>query len=136
MATYIAFNEGKSYLGNNGLPATCYFLLSTRGVQAGTQHTAADTLAGGIGEITGTGYGRATEAEPSGASGVFAFAVKTFQTLTAADWPASVRSIVLVTSPDNSGKAIMAWDLQTSGAARDFSKPNTTETFTPTLTLS
>ena len=46
MATFIAFTEGKNELMNNGLPTTCYFLLSTRGVGAGTQHAAGDTLAG------------------------------------------------------------------------------------------
>ena len=57
MANFIAFNEGKTELINNGLPATCRFLLSTRGVAAGTQHAAGNTLATGVGEITGTGPG-------------------------------------------------------------------------------
>jgi hypothetical protein len=98
-------------------------------------HAAADTLAGGVGEITGTGYARQTEAEPTAVSGVVSFAAKSWQTTTHNDWPASVKSVVLVTSADNTGKAIAAWNLQTGGGARDLSQPNTTEVYTPTLTL-
>lgn len=136
MANFIAFNEGKTELANNGLPATCRFLLSSRGVAAGTQHAAGDTLGGGVGEITGTGYGRQSQAEPTAASGVVSFSQMSWATGSATDWPAGVRSVVLVTSADNTGKAICAWDLQSpSGAARDMSQANTTEQFTPTLTL-
>jgi hypothetical protein len=56
MADFIAFNEGRNEVGSNGLPATCYFFLSTKGVDAGTAHTAGETLAAAdLGEITGTG---------------------------------------------------------------------------------
>lgn len=135
MADYLAFNEGKTELVNNGLPATCYFLLSTRAVGGVGGHAAADTLAGGVGEITGTGYARKTEAEPVAVNGVVSFAQKSWSTGAAVDWPASVKSIVLVTSPDNTGKALAAWNLVTGGVARDLSQANTTENFTPTLTL-
>lgn len=135
MADFIAFNEGKSELAANGLPATCRFLLSTRGVDAGTAHAAGNTLAGGVGEITGTGYARQSQAEPTPASGVVAFTQMEWATASAADWPAGVRSVVLVTSADNSGKAICAWNLQAGGAARDMSAPNTTERVTPTLNV-
>lgn len=135
MATFIAFNEGKTEVINNGLPATCRFLLSTRGVGAGTLHAATDTLAGGVGEITGTGYARTSQAEPTAASGVVTFVLMSWATVAATDWPAAVRSVVLCTTADNSGKAICAWDLQTTSAARDMSAANTTENFTPTLTV-
>lgn len=135
MADFIAFNEGRSELANNGLPTTCYFLLSSRGVDAGTAHAAGNTLATGVGEITGTGYSRKTEAEPTASSGVVSFAQKQWQTVAETDWPAVVRSIVLVTTTDNTGKAICAFNLQVGGAARDLSQANTTENVTPTLTV-
>lgn len=135
MADFIAFNEGRTELANNGLPATCRFLLSTRGVDAGTAHAAGNTLSGGVGEITGTGYARQSQSEPTAVSGVVSFAQMSWSTGSATDWPAGARSIVLVTSADNTGKAICAWNLQTGGAARDLSAANTTENVTPTLTV-
>ena len=136
MADFLSFNEGKTEVANNGLPATCRFLLSTKGVDAGTAFTAGVTLAGGtIGEITGTGYARQSQAEPTASSGVVAFAQMTWTTGVATDWPASVRSVVLVTSADNTGKAICAWNLQVGGAGRDMSAASTTLNFTPTLNV-
>lgn len=136
MGDFLAFNEGLSEVANNGLPTTCYFLLSTKSVDATSAHTAGETLAGAtLGEITGTGYARQTESEPTAASGVVSFAVKSFATGAATDWPSTVRSIVLVTGAAGTGKAICAWNLQTGGGARDLSAAGTTEAFTPTLTL-
>lgn len=135
MADFKSFNEGRAHLANNGLPATCYFLLSSRAVDT---HDVTDTLAGGVGEISGTGYARQSESEPTASAAnpsVVSFAAKTWATGAASDWPAAVRSVVLVTSSDDSGKAICAWNLVPGGAARDLSLPNTTEQFTPTLTL-
>lgn len=134
MADFLAFNEGKSELANNGLPSTCYFLLSTKSVDGTSAHTAGETLAAAdLGEITGTGYTRKTESEPTASSGTVSFAVKTWATSTATDWPANVRSVVLATHASTSGKAICAWNLQAGGAARDMSQANTTENVTPTL---
>lgn len=132
MADFIAFNQGKTELASNGLPATCYFLLSTKDCNT---HAAGDTLAGGVGEITGTGYTRQSQAEPTPASGVVSFSQMTWATGAAVNWPASVKSVVLVTTSDNSGKAICAWNLQAGGAARDLSGANTTEKVTPTLNV-
>ena len=76
MADFIAFNEGKTEMAANGLPATCHFLLSTKGVDAGTAHTAGETLAAAdLGEIPGTatGYGRKSQAEPAPVNGVVSF---------------------------------------------------------------
>ena len=56
-------------------------------------------------------------------------------THTAKDWPEAVRSVVLVTSPDDSGVAICAWNLRESGEPRDLSEAFTTETFYPTITV-
>jgi hypothetical protein len=136
MADFIAFNEGKTEMASNGLPATCYFLLSTKGVDAGTAHTAGETLAAAdLGEIAGTGYGRKNQAEPAPANGVVSFAQMSWDTGSATNWPAGVRSIVLVTGPAASGKAICAWNLQPGGAPRDLSAANTTENVTPTLNV-
>jgi hypothetical protein len=138
MADFISFDEGANYLlGGNAIPATCYFLLSSRqvGPGSGTLFTAADTLAGGVGEITGTGYSRKSQARPAAASRALAFTQMSWATASASDWPSVVRAVVLVTTADNTGKAICAWNLLTGGTARDLSQPNTTENFTPTLTL-
>jgi hypothetical protein len=136
MADFIAFNEGKSELGSNGLPATCYFLLSTKGVDAGTAHTAGETLAAAdLGEISGTGYVRKNQAEPTPVNGVYSFAQMSWDTASATNWPSGVRSIVLATGSGASGKAICAWNLQAGGAPRDMSAANTTENVTPTLNV-
>jgi hypothetical protein len=135
MADFIDFNEGKTELINNGLPATCRFLLSTKPCSGSGTLKAEDTLAGGVGEITGTGYARQSQAEPTAVSGVVSFAQMEWKTEAHTDWPASVKSIILVTSADNSGKAICAWNLQAGGGARDLSQASTTEQVTPSLTL-
>ena len=136
MADFIAFNEGKTELAANGLPATCHFLLSTKGVDAGTAHTAGETLAGAdLGEITGTGYTRKSQSEPAPVNGVVTFAQMSWDTGSATNWPNGVRSIVLATGSAGTGKAICAWNLQPGGAARDLSAANTTENVTPTLNV-
>jgi len=134
MADFIAFNEGVAELINVGLPATCYFLLSTKSIDATTPFVQGDTLAAGVGEITGTGYVRKSQAEPTvGTDRDVDFTQMTWQTGTATDWPSTVRSIVLVTTSDGTGKAICAWNLQAGGAPRDMSLASTTLTATPTL---
>lgn len=136
MADFIVFDEGARELLANGLPATCRFMLSTRGVDAGTAFTAGQTLAGAtLGEITGTGYARQSQAEPAPSGRGVSFAQMSWSTGSATDWPAGVRSVVLVTTADNTGKAICAWNLQTGGVPRDLSGSNTTEQFTPSLSL-
>jgi hypothetical protein len=135
MADFLSFNEGRKELANNGLPATCYFLLSTKDCNT---HVVTDTLAGGVGEITGTGYTRQSESEPTASAAnpsVVTFAQKTWTTGAATDWPASVKSCVLVTTSDNTGKAICAWNLVAGGTARAMNAASTTENFTPTLSL-
>ena len=133
---FLSFNEGRSLLAESGLPATCHFLLSTKDCDT---HAVADTLAGGVGEITGTGYARTSEALPGPSSAdptVIAFDPQTWATGANTDWPASVKSVVMVSTADNSGKAICAWNLVPGGAARAFNAADTTENFTPTLDLS
>jgi hypothetical protein len=136
MSDFLVFNEGASELVNNGLPATTYFLLSTKSVGSTSPHVATETLAGAdLGEITGTSYARLTESEPTASAGVVTFAVKSWSTGSATDWPSAVRSIVLVTGASTSGKAIAAFNLVAGGAARDLSAASTTENVTVTLTL-
>lgn len=135
MADFISFNEGRKELANNGLPSTCYFLLSTKD---SSTHAVTDTLAGGVGEITGTGYARQTESEPTATAAnpsAVVFAQKTWATSAATDWPSSVKSCVLATTTDNTGKAICAWNLVATGTARAMNAANTTENFTPTLNV-
>lgn len=136
MADFLMFTEGRTELANNGLPSTCYFALSTKGVDAGTAHTAGETLAGAaFGEITGTGYARQSQSEPTASSGTVTFSQMSWSTGSATDWPAGVRSVCLCTGSAGTGKLICAWNLQTGGTARDMSAANTTEQFTPTLVL-
>lgn len=136
MADFLVFTEGRNEIASNGLPSTCYFLLSTKSVDGTSVFTAGNTLAGAtVGEITGTGYARQSQAEPAPVAGVVSFAQKTWANGSATDWPATVRSCVLATTADNTGKAICAWNLQPGGVARDMSQANTTEQFTPTLTV-
>jgi hypothetical protein len=136
VADFISFAEGKTELANNGLPSTCYFALSTFSVGATSPFAGSETLAGAaFGEITGTGYARQSESEPTAVFGVVSFTQLTWSTGAATNWPAAVRSIVLMTGAAGTGKLICAWNLQTGGAARDLSAANTTENVTPTLTL-
>lgn len=135
MADFISFNEGRKEIADNAKPATSYFLLSTKDCNT---HVVGDTLAGGVGEITGTGYARQSEATPAATSAnpaAVAYAVKTWATGAASDWPASVKSVVLATTSDNTGKAICAWNLVAGGTARAMNVPSTTENFTPTLNV-
>lgn len=134
MPDFLTFTEGANELLANGLPATCTFELSTRQIGAGgTPLTAATTHAGGYGLATGTGYSSKTEAEPTPANGSAAFAVKSWATGAAVDWPANVYSCILRNA--TSSKLICAWHLQPAGVGRAMNAANTTENFTPTLTL-
>ena len=131
MATdFITFNEGADYVLASGMPATCHFLLSTDNIAA---FSPTNTLAGGVGEITGTGYGRQSQALPTPVGGDITWAASTWNTGSATDWPSAVRSMVLATTADNSGKAICAWNLIPGGGARNLSTASTTESVTPTL---
>lgn len=136
MADFIAFNEGRKEVWDNAKPATSYFFLSTKDCNT---HVVTDTLVGAaMGEITGTGYTRQSESTPAASSAnpsVVGYAVKTWATGAATDWPASVKSVVLATTSDNTGKAICAWNLVAGGTARALNAANTTENFTPTLNL-
>lgn len=108
MAT-LFFNEGKNRIGTSGLPATVYFLASTRGVSgAATLHAVTDTLAGGVGEVSGGA--RKSQAKPSPSAGQYDFTELTF-TDSDCGSNAAVRSIVAVDSSDNTGKALCAWDV-------------------------
>lgn len=133
MADFIAFTEGKELIWDDGFSdADCRFALSSKGVDAGTAHTAGETLGGAdFGQITGTGYANKTGVAKPASNGS-AFAQQSWSTGSATDWPAVVRSVVLISG---TSAIICAWNLQTGGAARDMSAANTTENVTPTLTI-
>lgn len=134
----ITFEEGRKLIAQSGLPATCVFLLSGKDEASFLQ---TDTLAGGLDELTGTGYGRNSQPLPVPSSAnptAIAFAQMSWQTGAATDWSNGTnglaKSIVMVSSLDNTGKAIAAWNLNgTTG--RDMSAANTTENVTPTFDL-
>ena len=127
-----SFAEGRKQIATAGLPATCTFLLSTKDEATFVD---ADVYATGLGEITGTGDARQTEARPAPGGTTpttVAFAIKTWATGAATDWPVAVKSCVLVDAANS--KLLAAWNLNgTTG--RDMSAANTTENFTPTLDL-
>ncbi len=129
-------NAGKTLLANDGLPATTYFALSTKSVDATNAWTASMTMATASIEITGTGYARQSEAEPTAVSGLVSWAQKTFATASATDWSSVVRSVFLTTGATaggTTGTLIAVWNLQVGGAARDMSTANTSELVTVTL---
>lgn len=136
MADFISFNEGRKEIADNAKPVTSYFFLSTKDCNT---HVVGDTLvAAAMGEITGTGYARQSEATPAATSAnpaAVVYAIKTYATGAATDWPASVKSVVLATTSDNTGKAICAWNLVVGGTARAMNAANTTENVTPTLNI-
>lgn len=142
MAEFIVFDEGMRYIAQNGLPATSYFLLSERSCNdtftSAPHHLATDTLAGGVGEITGTGYTRQSQATPAPTSDdppKVSYLECNWATGTAGDWPTDVRSVVLVTTANNTGKAICGWNLNEAGVPTSFAFPQGTLGFTPTLNL-
>jgi microcystin-dependent protein len=133
---FLTFNEGAAELVANGLPATCYFLLSTKSVGSSNNHAVTETLAAAdLGEIGGTGYGRKNQPEPPAPNGVASFAPMTWDTGVATDWPNNVRSVVLATGAAAAGKAICAWNLVPGGGVRNMSFAHTVETVAPTLTM-
>lgn len=141
MSIYTAFNEGKNYLGANGLPANVYFFLSTKpcptdiNAPVGGEHNPTDTLVGAaMGEITGTGYARKTQTEPSPTGGNFIFSTMTWNTGAATDWQ-SPKSIVASTTADNTGVAICAWNLIAAGTAVNLGAASTPLAVTPGLLL-
>src|SRR3954465_6123311 len=134
MPDFLIFPEGANELLANGLPATCTFELSTRQIGlGGTPLAAGTTHAGGYGLATGTRHPPKTGAEPPPAAGAAAFAVKSWATGAATDWPALVYTVIMRNAAGS--KLIAAWHLQAGGAGRAMNTANTTENFTPTLTL-
>lgn len=138
MADFISFNEGRQNVleAGVGLPTganKCGFRLSTKDCNT---HVVTDTFAGGFGEITGTGYAEQVQTAPAPTAAnpaAAVFAQATWSTGAATDWPASVKSVVLVDK--NTSEIICAWNLVVGGTARAMNAVNTTENFTPTLNL-
>lgn len=143
MPDFVSFDEGEDYVLNNDISgATFYFLLSDRACpadvndpQAG-EHGGGDTLAGGVGEVTyWTGGARQSQVVPAPAAGVIAFAQEVWDTGAETDGPATVKSVVMVTSADNTGVAIAAWNIQEGGANCPMDDPNDRVEFTPVYFL-
>ncbi len=132
MADYIGFNEGQQQVGDTGWPATVTFALSTSSVGGvgGSTAFAATTVHASFGEITGTGYARASQSEPAAtALGRKLFTQMAWATGSAVNWPNNVRSIVAL--DNTTTKLICAWNLIAGGAVRDMSAANTTLNVTP-----
>lgn len=142
MTEFHSFDEGRNFVNAGGLPAVCHFLLSTKAV---ADFTAKDTLEGGVGEITGTGYERVSQISPGwwppwqSPSYVANFDRVEWKTLTAQDWPSAVRSMVLVAASQygsrNDEVAVGAWNLRDGGLPRDFSKQFVSEKLYPVLQI-
>ena len=111
---FVVFEEGRKAL-TKGLPSTCYFLLSTRPCFGSDTHLEGDTLAGGVGEITGTSYSRQTAPAPEAEwlayneTWVFNFEETTWATTLSHGWDGPVRSVVMASTRDDSGSALAAF---------------------------
>lgn len=138
MPDFISFNEGRKNFATAGvgLPTGASkvgFDLSSRDCAT---HVVTDTFAGGYGVITGTGYAQQTQTAPTPSSAnpsVMSFSQITWATGAATDWPASVKSVVMIDL--NTNKILCAWNLVAGGTARAMNAASTTELFTPTLNL-
>jgi hypothetical protein len=99
--------------------------------------TAASTLAGGVGEITGwtgaSAYARKTQAAPALSSGLMVFSAKAWATGSATDGDTNVRTVVACTSADGSGKALCAWHVTDDGPECNMGLANATLSYTPTI---
>lgn len=122
---FLMFTEGKTEIGNNGLPTTCTFDLVTKTV---TELGAATTYSGGYSVATGTSYAALTQSEPTGASGVFSFAAMEWKTEANVNWPAAVKAVVL---RNGTSHLLMGWDLS---EAVNMAAKNRILKFTPTWT--
>lgn len=118
------FDEGKDFVVQQGWPTTVWFMLSEYGVLLpGPQHQAGDMLAGGLGEIAGSGYRRASQLLPVPSAGLLEFEMISWDPKP--DWSREVRSVVAVSSRAGDGVAIVAWDLD---EVRDLSQSVIEET--------
>lgn len=136
---FVDFAEGHDVLKRDGLPATCYFLLSTKPCSGPGAHKTTDTLAGGVGEIAGTGYARQAQPAPaaamwfkSTATWRIVFEELLWETVLSHDWSSPMQSIILATTADNTGSAIGAW---ASSEPIDVDLPWVTYKFKPTLVV-
>ncbi len=131
MADMITFDEGQDAILEGGVFLRDVFIdLSTKSVGATNPYVETDTYATRGTPTAGTGYSRGTYSGPANfTNGTCVFAQKSWATSSATDWSAVMRSAVMT----NGTVAIVAWNLQAGGAARDMSGAHTTEQFTPTF---
>lgn len=148
MQEFLSFDEGEDDVLENGLVGrTVYFLISNRALPANVnapavgEHGGGDHLATGVGEISyWTGGARQSQVVPDALDGIISFTLEEWDTGDAVNGPANARSIVMVTTPDNTGVAIAAWPLKdatatpitVSGTPADLSKANAHISFQPT----
>lgn len=123
---FIAPNEGLNKLGEQGLPATVTFNISTK---TATEIGQTGTYSGGFGKATGTGYAAKTQARPTPSNGVFAFTALEWKTESNSDWPEAAKSIV---ASNGTEYIICIWDL---ASTRNLKATNTNLKVTTTLTL-
>ena len=116
---FLSFDEGEDYVLNNGLVgATVYFLISSKALPANVNSPASgelgggDTLVGGVGEVAyWTGGGRQTQVLGAASAGILPLATETWNTGANTDGPSAARSVIMVSTPNNSGVAIAAWPI-------------------------
>ncbi len=116
--------------GGTGVKAAATSVTQTGGIGA------ASTLSGGVNEVTyWTGGGRAAVTVPVPVSGIITMPQASWATGAQTNGPAVVRSVVLVTSADNTGTAIAAWHISDDGVSVSMVGPNASIQFTPVLFL-
>lgn len=136
MPDFLTFDAGRAQIADQGLPTDVIFLLSSKAVGSLKRSDTALT----VGEIQGLGYTRKPLTRPpvtAGNPSTVNFPMLKWETLEAGDgdvpgWSSPARSVVMLAADQT---PICAWNLLAGGGGRDVSKPYTTETFTPTLTL-
>ncbi len=131
MAEMITFDEGQDAILEGGVFQRDVFIdLSTKSVGATNPYVETDTYATRGTPAPGTGYSRGTYSGAANfTNGTCVFAQKSWDSGTATDWSAVMRSAVMT----NGTVAIAAWNLQPGGSVRDMSGAHTTEQFTPTF---
>lgn len=108
----------------------------TSSVQQTGGLTVDSTLAGGVGEVTyWTGGGRIAATVPTPTNGILAFTQFSFLTGANANGPAVVRTLILATTLDNTGKALYFWHISDDGVAVSMAGVNGELRLTPYMFL-
>jgi hypothetical protein len=132
VADFKSFNDGLNHLLSSGDSGAAKLALSTKTADefVATEKISAGKVPSEISTVTAsTGYAQQEDASPTVSGTEVKIAQKEWKTEAHTDWPATVKSAVLIMG----GVMICAWNLQAGGGARDMSAANTTEKFTGTL---